>query len=248
VLDLSDVSKSYGRVRALSGVGISLMAGEVVALLGDNGAGKSTLVKVISGTHRPDSGQILVRGEPVEFRNPRDARLRGISTVFQDLALVEVLDVARNIYLGREPTRALGFVRRTYIRRETRALFQSLKIGLPSPRTPVAMLSGGQRQGVAIARAVSQGGEVFVLDEPTAALGLRESGRVMELILGLKERGAAVLVVSHNIDQIFAVADRFHVLRLGRMVTQCAREETTKEELVSFITGAITNPSQRSNS
>ena len=238
VLQLEDISKAYGPVRALSNVSLSLAAGEIVALLGDNGAGKSTLIKVISGMHQPDTGRLLLQGQTVTFRNPRDAQACGIATVFQDLALVDVLDVARNIYLGREPTSALGWVKASEIYRETTALFESLKIGLKSARVPVAMLSGGQRQGVAIARAVSQGGIVFLLDEPTAALGIRESTRVLELVVGLKERGACVVVVSHNIEQIFAIADKFQVLRLGRLVAESRRAETDKEELVSLITGA----------
>ena len=238
ILELRNVSKSYGSVQALRGVSLAIRAGEVLGLLGNNGAGKSTLIKLVAGVLRPDSGEVLSGGHPVSFRNPRDAQAAGIATVFQDLALVEVLDVARNVFLGRELTGPLGFVRQRKMRAESTLLFQSLKIQLPSVRAPVLMLSGGQRQGVAIGRAVHQGGRLFVLDEPTAALGVRESSRVIDLIRELRERGSGVLVVSHNIEQLYDLADRFHVLRLGRTVGERMRQDTTREELVSLLTGA----------
>ena len=238
-LDLSGASKSFGHVDALVGASLSAYSGEVLALVGDNGAGKTTMIKLIAGVHAMDSGVLRVDGEPVEFRNPAHARALGVSTVFQDLALVDVLDVAINMHLGRPLRRAWIVVdRRRMIERAT-DLLRELGIHMPSVRVPVRNLSGGQRQGVAVARAVLQEGNVILMDEPTAALGVRETRQVLEIINKLRARGKAVVLISHDLEVVFDIADRIEVLRLGRV--QGVREigETDRQEIVGMITGAI---------
>lgn len=237
ILELRAVTKAFGHVIALRGVDFEVKPNEIVGLIGDNGAGKSTLVKIMAGLYRPDSGEILFNGEPCSFRDPSDALERGIATVFQDLALVEALDVARNVFLADEPTR-WGVVAKGQMNARAEALIQSLKIGLPSVRTPVLNLSGGQRQGVAVARAVHHGGRVFVMDEPTAALGVKETARVVNVIRELRDKGSSIVVVSHNLDLLYDVADRFHVLRLGRTAGTRMAQATSRADLVALITGA----------
>lgn len=232
------ISKSFGAVAALRDVDMEAYRGEVLALVGDNGAGKSTLVKVLSGIYPPDSGELYLGDRKVIFRDPLDARKAGIATVFQDLALVEPLDVARNVFLGREPT-AGPFVQRKRMHREAAERIAALKIRLPSVRTTVGLLSGGQRQGVAIARAVLQGGEIIIMDEPTAALGVRETHRVEGIIRELRDRGLVVIVVSHDLELVFRIADRIQVMRLGRRAGVVHRSETTRHEVVTLITGDV---------
>jgi ABC-type sugar transport system ATPase subunit len=237
VIALRSVTRAFGHVIALRDVDFDVYPNEIVGLIGDNGAGKSTLVKILAGVVRPDSGEILCEGEPCVFHGPGDALAHGIATVFQDLALVEILDVARNVFLANEPTR-YGVVSRRRMIASTESLFRSLKVNMPSVRVPVLSLSGGQRQGVAIARAVHHGGRVFVMDEPTAALGVRETARVVNIIRELKEKGSSVVVVSHNLDLLFNVVDRFQVLRLGRTAGIRAVGSTSREDLVRLIMGA----------
>jgi ABC-type sugar transport system ATPase subunit len=237
ILELRGVTKSFGHVRALRGVDFRVGTNEIVGLIGDNGAGKSTLVKIMAGVHRPDNGEVFIDGQPCSFQGPSDALNQGIATVFQDLALVEVLDVARNVFLANEPTR-WGVVARRRMITLAEALVSSLRIDLPSVRTPVSSLSGGQRQGVAVARAVHHGGRVFVMDEPTAALGVKETGRVVRVIRELRDKGSSVVVISHNLDLLFDVVDRFHVLRLGKTAGVRLTGATSREELVALITGA----------
>jgi ABC-type sugar transport system ATPase subunit len=237
ILEARGVSKAYGHVQALAAVDFEVLPREIVGLVGDNGAGKSTLVKILAGVIQPDSGEIYRNGELISVTSPAVARGAGIATVFQDLAVVDVLDIPRNIYLGREPSR-FGLVDSRRMRRESRRLIESLGIRLPSIAAQVAMLSGGQRQSVAIARAVHQGGEVFVLDEPTAALGVRESTQVRRLIEDLRAKGSSIVLISHNLELLFGLVDRFHVLRLGRTAGFLRAPGTTRDDVVALITGA----------
>ena len=241
LLGLRSVSKAFGSIRALVDVDFDLHASEIVAVVGDNGAGKSTMVKILSGVYPPDDGTVLVRGQEARFRSPADAYANGIATVFQDLALVEALDVARNVFLGREPSR-FGIVARRQMDRETLGVFTTFGINVPSISRTVALLSGGQRQGVAIARAVLRGGAAVIMDEPTAALGVRETAHVLDIVRRLRDQGRGVVVVSHNLELVFDVADRIHVMRLGR--TAGVRDATTTDhsEIVRLIMGARAAP------
>lgn len=232
------ISKAYGAVQALSDVDFYVQPGETVALVGDNGAGKSTLMKILCGAVQPDVGELQVNGEILRFAGPRDARQRGISVVYQNLALVDEFDVAHNVFLGRAPTRFLRVDRRR-MARETRAVLDELTVDLPSVRAPVRFLSGGQRQAVAIARAVHQGGRLLIMDEPTAALGVQEGSKVLQLIERLKARELAIVVVSHNLEHVFAIADRIVVLRGGRLVGS-RDTASTHSDIVHMIVGGTT--------
>ena len=244
VLALKGVSKSFGPVQALEDVDFELEAGEVVALVGDNGAGKSTLVKTVAGIHAPDSGRILFDGSPVSISSPKDATSLGIAVVYQDLALCDNLDVVENLYLGQEkvaggPAGALArSLDETAMERRAHELLEGLAVTIVNLRTEVGTLSGGQRQQVAIARSLLGEPKVVLLDEPTAALGVRQTALVLELIKRLREQGHGVLVVSHNLADVFEVADRVLVLRLGRNAGDYRTEETSEEEVVAAITGA----------
>jgi len=237
ILELRGVSKYFGHVRALEEVDFDLLAGEVLALVGDNGAGKSTLIKIISGVYQPDKGAIYLDGRRVSIPNPRVARSLGIATVYQDLALVDQRDVAANLFLGREPVQGLVVDRRRMVEEAERVL-QELHIRIPSVHAVVGLLSGGQRQAVAIGRAVAQGGRIIIMDEPTAALGIEQARHVLDLILRLKAEGHAVIVISHNLRHVFSVADRITVLRGGRKVGTRRKTETSGEEIVKMIVGA----------
>jgi ABC-type sugar transport system ATPase subunit len=225
-------------VTALDGVDLSAFAGQVLAVVGDNGAGKSTLIKILSGVYRPDAGEINVSGRPSAFSEPAAARRAGIATVFQDLALVEVLDVATNMFLGQFPRRG-WFVNRKAMDTQSRAFLDELKITVSSVKTEIGMLSGGQRQIVAIARAMRTGAHTILLDEPTAALGVRETARAIELIRELRERGKTVICVSHDMNFVFELADRVQVLRLGRVAGVREVASTTKDEVIAMITGSL---------
>jgi len=240
ILQTKNISKSFGHVQALKNVDLDLYPSEVVALIGDNGAGKSTLIKIISGIYQRDSGEVLYKGEKVEINEPKDAvQKAGVSTVYQDLALVEVQDVGVNIYLNMEPTFFGIFINYKKLYNNAEKLIKDLKIDLPSVRVNVAELSGGQRQGVAIARALARGREIFILDEPTAALGVEQQANVNKLILKLKEDKKTVLLISHNLEHVFEVADRLVILRRGEKVGERVKESTNKEEVVGLITGAV---------
>jgi ABC-type sugar transport system ATPase subunit len=239
VLEVHDVRKRYGHVDALAGVSCVIYPGEVVALLGDNGAGKSTLVKVISGVIRADVGRVLLNGTPVSFKRPTEALRSGITTVYQDLAVVDTLDVARNIYLGMVPLRWGIFVNYPKMYADARIVLDRLRISLKSVHTRVGDLSGGQRQSVAIARALAHKAHLVLMDEPTAALGVAQQEKVNELIVGVRDQGQSVLVISHNLEHMFAIADRFIILRHGRCVGVRQRGGTNREEIVGLITGAI---------
>jgi ABC-type sugar transport system ATPase subunit len=237
VLRLTRVSKSFGHVQALQEVDFELLPGEVMAIVGDNGAGKSTLIKIISGAYQPDSGKIELDGSPIRITTPRMARDLGIATVYQDLALVDQRSVAANLFLGREPHRSF-FVDKARMLREAERVLSDLHIRIPSVHAPVGVLSGGQRQAVAIGRAMAQGGRVVILDEPTAALGLEQSHVVVELIHRLKASGHSVIVISHNLQHVFSVADRITVLRGGRRVAVRTKLDVTGEEIIKLILGA----------
>jgi len=244
ILQMRGVSKRFGAVQALNNVDFEVYLNEVVGLVGDNGAGKSTLVKVISGVYRADSGQYIFDGQDVHVTNPRDATSLGIETVYQDLALCDNLDVVANLYLGREETSTVipGLVQPiSELSMEQRAvqLLAELHVRLPSARRQIAMLSGGQRQSVAVARAVLWNSRVVLLDEPTAALGVEQTAQVKELIRRLRERGLGVVVISHNLADIFDVSDRIIVLRLGRRVATFDTHATNQEAVVAAITGAV---------
>ena len=240
ILQTKNISKSFGHVQALKNVDLDLYPSEVVALIGDNGAGISTLIKIISGIYQRDSGEVLYKGEKVEINEPKDAvQKAGVSTVYQDLSLVEVQDVGVNIYLNMEPTFFGIFINYKKLYKNAENLIKDLKIDLPSVRVNVADLSGGQRQGVAIARALARGREIFILDEPTAALGVEQQANVNKLILKLKEDKKTVLLISHNLEHVFEVADRLVILRRGEKVGERVKKSTNKEEVVGLITGAI---------
>jgi ABC-type sugar transport system ATPase subunit len=237
LLEARGISKSFLHVQALDNVDFRVEPGEVVALVGDNGAGKSTLMKTLCGAYQPDAGSIVFDGRPVTLRTQRDAIALGIAVVYQDLALVDHRDVASNVFLGREPTRGAA-VDKPRMVREAREVLNNLKVTIPSVQTLVGLLSGGQRQAVAIARAVHQGGRLIFMDEPTAALGVREQAKVLRLIEDLRSQGTAVVVVSHNLQHVFSIADRIVVLRGGRNAGERINAETTPEDIVRLIVGA----------
>ena len=241
VLRAVDVTKRFGGLTALDQVSIQVAAGEVLGLVGDNGAGKSTLIQCISGVYRPDAGQVFLEGREVTFASPMEGRRMGIETIYQDLALCENLDAADNIFLGREPaTRALGVLPaldRATVRREARQVLDQLNIHIPAPERPIRQMSGGQRQAVAIARAVYWNAKLMIMDEPTAALGVPEQRKVLALVRTLRERGVPVILISHNLLDVFAVADRIVVLRRGRMVGDLATARTDTNEVVSLMVG-----------
>jgi ABC-type sugar transport system ATPase subunit len=231
------LSKSFGHVRALQDVDIDIYDKEVFAIVGDNGAGKSTLTKILSGVHQPDKGEITVGQQPVRINDPHKARELGIATVYQNLALVDVRNVAENLYLGREPTRWRFFVDRRKMIADAQKAIADLRVHIPSLTTEVGQLSGGQRQSIAIGRATSQQSRIIIMDEPTAALGVKESRKVLDLILRLKAGGHGVVVISHNMRHVFSVADRILVLRHGRVAGVRSKSETTPDEIVKLIVG-----------
>jgi D-xylose transport system ATP-binding protein len=241
-LQLRGVAKSFGAVRALDGVDLEIHPGEVIGLVGDNGAGKSTLVKVMSGNVNPYEGEVLFDGQPVELRSPKSAAELGIATVYQDLALCDNLDVVGNLFLGRVTTRWAGALRsldEESMERRTLDVLRSLGVRtVQDVRAPVASLSGGQRQSIAVARAVMWNSKVVLLDEPTAALGVEQSRQVLELVKRLRSQGLAVVLISHNLADVFEVADRVVVLRLGRVAGDFRTVGTSAEEVIAAITGA----------
>ncbi len=242
VLSARRLSKHFGGVQALDDVNFDLHRGEVLALAGDNGAGKSTLIKSISGVHQPSSGEIWYRGAPVSFAKPRAAREAGIETIYQDLALADNLDVGANVFLGREPMRkVLGVfpaLDRALMRERARAVVETLDIAIKDVTVPVRALSGGQRQAVAIGRAIHWNAEVLIMDEPTAALGVPEQRKVVALIKSLKAQNKAVIFISHNLADIFAVSDRILVLRRGQKAGERVIHETDGDEIVKLMVGS----------
>jgi fructose transport system ATP-binding protein len=246
VLEARGLTKRYGHVTALDGADLDLLPGEVLAVIGDNGAGKSTLIKILTGAEQPDTGEIWLDGAPIRFRNPLDARRHGIETVYQDLAVAPALDIASNLFLGRELRRGgvlgglLRMLDKPRMRAESARHMAELRIGLRSLTQAVENLSGGQRQGVAVARAAAWGHHVLVMDEPTAALGVKESGQVLDLIRRIRERGLPVVLISHNMPHVFEIADRIHIQRLGRRVAVVRPDEYSMAEVVAVMTGAMT--------
>lgn len=250
LLSIRNLRKRFGAVEALSGVSLDVHPGEVVALVGDNGAGKSTTIKMISGVETPDDGEIYFEGKQVTLSGPAVAETLGIQTVYQDLALCDNLDIVSNLYLGRELYKTIipGIIRvinRPEMEKNAIPVMKNLAINLPALSTQVASLSGGQRQTVAVARAVLWGSKMVVLDEPTAALGVAQTRNVLTLIARLAASGVGVLVISHNLSDVFQVADRIVVLRLGRTIARMVTAEVSLEQVVAAITGATEEVEQR---
>lgn len=244
VLEARGVVKRFGRIEALRGTNFEVRPGEVVALLGDNGAGKSTLVKTLCGVYRPDEGQILVDGKPVTFHSPSDAQAMGIEVVYQDLALAPDLDSAANVFLNRELLRGgiagkLGVLDSAEMRRRTETALEEMQVKLPSVAVRMDALSGGQRQSVAVVRAIMWADRLVVMDEPTAALGVEQQKAVLRLIRRVRETGRSVVLISHNVPDVLAVADRAEVLRHGRRTARFEGDQMTTENLVGAITGAL---------
>jgi ABC-type sugar transport system ATPase subunit len=245
ILQVKDLYKRFGGLVAVDHVSLDIHPGEVVGLLGDNGAGKSTLIKMISGAYKPDGGHILLNGEVVSFATPLEARRRGIETIYQDLALCENLDASANIFLGRERMRhQLGFLRvldRPFMLRQARQVLDQLDIRIPELRSPIRQLSGGQRQAVSIARAVYWNAHLMIMDEPTAALGVPEQLKVLELIRTLRHQGVPVILISHNMQDVFAVADRVIVMRRGSKAGEARISDTNENDVVGLMVGAEYN-------
>jgi fructose transport system ATP-binding protein len=245
VMEARGLVKRYGRVTALSGADFELLPQEVMAVIGDNGAGKSTLIKALSGALVPDEGEIFLDGEHVRFHSPLDARRQGIETVYQDLAVSPAMDIAENLFLGREPRRrgVLGSVLRMIDKpamlKRSREAMSELNIGVNSMRQPVETLSGGQRQGVAVARSAAFGRHVVIMDEPTAALGVKESNQVLDLIRRVRERGLPVILISHDMPHVWEVADRIHVQRLGKRIAVIDPKQVSSSDGVAIMTGAL---------
>lgn len=240
-LRATGITKRFGALTALRGVDLEINGGEVLALLGDNGAGKSTFIKILAGAHPQSDGELLVEGAPVRFSSPKDAASSGIATIFQELALSENLSISENVFLGRELRRSLlgvPFLRRKAMRDRVDGLLHELDAHISDPEAPVGSLSGGQRQAVAICRALNLNAKLVIMDEPTAALAVAETRKVLQLTRKLAERGCAVVLISHNIADVFEVADRMVVFRRGRKVAERRKAETNPEEIVSLITGA----------
>ncbi|WP_333732324.1 ATP-binding cassette domain-containing protein [Streptomyces sp. IBSBF 3010] len=245
VLSARNLVKRYGHVTAIDGADFDLMPGEVLAVIGDNGAGKSSLIKALTGAVVPDSGEIRLNGEPIRFNGPQDAHEHGIETVYQDLAVAPSMDIASNMFLGRELRRkdilgrALRMLDKKAMRARAAEHMAELKIGLGSLTQPVETLSGGQRQAVAVARAAAWARSVVVMDEPTAALGVKESAQVLDLIRRVRDKGIPVILISHNMPHVFEIADRVHVHRLGRRAAVIKPSDHSMAEVVAIMTGAL---------
>ncbi|WP_144223356.1 ATP-binding cassette domain-containing protein [Mesorhizobium amorphae] len=236
-LKLQDIHKTFSGITAIENFSLEVYPGEIVALVGDNGAGKSTLIKIISGVHSPTSGTISIEGETVTMSNATMARSHGIEVVYQDLALADQQSVYMNMFLGREPVNGLGLLDRRRMIAETETLVKELDVRIPSAHATIRDLSGGQRQGVAIARATHWASKLILLDEPTAALGVAETAKVEEIVLSLKRRNIGVLIISHSLDQVFRLSDRICVLRRGKQIGVRETAKTDKNEIIAMITG-----------
>jgi simple sugar transport system ATP-binding protein len=240
LLEADRLSKYYGNIVALKDISAHVDAGEVTCLLGDNGAGKSSFIKILSGVHRPDQGRLLVDGEEVEFTSPRDARAKGIATVYQDLAMVPLMSIWRNFFLGAEPRKGIGPLQwfdSATAKRIVRKELQEMGIDIRDPDQPVGTLSGGERQSVAIARAVYFGARVLILDEPTSALGVKQAGVVLRYVLQARDRGVAVIFITHNPHHAYPVGDRFVILNRGQSLGDYAKSEIDQQELVRLMAG-----------
>ncbi len=244
ILSLKNITKRFGGLVALDNVNIDLYKNEILALVGDNGAGKSTLIKIISGAYQPDGGEIYLNGEKVNFNTPLDSKKAGIETVYQDLALIDSLNITNNLFLGREEEFSLfwgiiKFLKHKSMEDKTKEILKTLGIEMPNIRENVQFLSGGQRQTIPVARSVAFGKKIILLDEPTSALAVSEVEHIIGLIRKLKEKGLSLIIITHNLEHAFAVADRFVVLRVGRKVGERLKEETDVDEIVKMITGGI---------
>ncbi|MCT1805046.1 ATP-binding cassette domain-containing protein [Corynebacterium sanguinis] len=237
IIQLEDVTKSYGAFDALRGVNLEIDQGEVLCVLGDNGAGKSTLIKILSGLHQPTSGQMLLDGTPTTFSSPRDAINHGIATVYQNLAIVDSLSVWRNFFLGNEITGTFGILKQDEMRSRCNEALREMGIVIPDVDVEAGNLSGGQRQVLSIARAIHFGARVVILDEPTAALGVKQSGMVLRFVAAARERGVAVVLVTHNPHHAYLVGDRFTIVKLGRQELVADRDQITLEELTRQMAG-----------
>jgi simple sugar transport system ATP-binding protein len=244
VLEARDISKAFGAVHALSGVDFQVYPGEVVGLIGDNGAGKSTLINILTGVYPPDSGDVIFEGHPVHFHGPQDARQLGIETVYQDLAIAPHLDSVANMYLGREALKSgllgrLGFLNNRAMVEQSATYLKQMRVRIPDPTRAMTTLSGGQRQGVAVARSVMWASKVVIMDEPIAALGVAQASMVLDLIGQVRNSGIPVVFISHNMPHIFEVSDRIVVLRLGRVAAELHPKVNTIDEAVSLMTGSL---------
>lgn len=240
VLEVRNISKYFGSVIALNGVSMTLHKGEVMCLLGDNGAGKSTLIKTLSGVHKPDEGDYLVDGRPVDFGSPRDALEAGIATVYQDLAMIPLMSIARNFFLGSEPHKGWGIFRRFDVEKARRVATEEMaKMGIDirDPEQAVGTLSGGERQSVAIARAVYFGAKVLILDEPTSALGVKQAGTVLRYIAQARQRGIAVIFITHNPHHAYPIGDRFTLLKRGKTLGTFTKDELSRDEMIHMMSG-----------
>lgn len=240
LLEVRDVVKYFGNVIALNGISMTLYPGEVMCLLGDNGAGKSTLIKTLSGVHRPDDGLYLVEGKPVAFSSPRDALAHGIATVYQDLAMIPLMSIARNFFLGSEPTVGWGIFKRFDVESANQIVreeMQKMGIDIRDPEQAVGTLSGGERQSVAIARAVYFGAKVLILDEPTSALGVKQAGTVLRYIARARQQGVAVIFITHNPHHAYPIGDRFTLLKRGQTLGTYTKQEISREEMIRMMSG-----------
>jgi simple sugar transport system ATP-binding protein len=240
LIEVQNVSKYFGQVIALQDISMSVGAGEVMCLLGDNGAGKSTLIKILAGVHQHEEGRVFVEGEEVRFVSPRDALDRGIATVYQDLAMIPLMGISRNFFLGREPTKGVGPFKRldvAFADRVTHEEMRRMGIEIRDPSQPVGTLSGGERQSVAIARAVYFGAKVLILDEPTSALGVKEAAVVLRYVAQAKERELAVIFITHNVHHAYPIGDRFTILNRGRSYGTFEKSEVSREEVVTMMAG-----------
>jgi len=238
IIELKGINKTYGAVQALNNVDFELQEGEVLGLVGDNGAGKSTLIKIISGVILADSGEFYFEGEKINIRGPHDSRNLGIETVYQDLALLDYLDISKNMFIGREHRVGKFFYNSKKMVMDSENILKKLGINIPSIQSEVRFLSGGQRQAIAVGRAAFWGCKIVIMDEPTAALGVKESGKVIELIRNLKKNGLSMIIISHNLEHVFKIADRVIVLRKGQRVADRKITQTNGDEVVKLITGA----------
>ena len=240
LIEVQSISKYFGSVIALKDISMRVGGGEVMCLLGDNGAGKSTLIKTLSGVHQPDEGKMLLEGEEVKFTSPRDALDRGIATVFQDLAMIPLMGISRNFFLGREPTKGFGPLKvydASFADRVTREQMKKMGIDIRDPSQPVGTLSGGERQSVAIARAVYFGAKVLILDEPTSALGVKQAAVVLRYIAQTRDQGLGVIFITHNVHHAYPVGDRFTILKRGRSYGTFEKNEVSREEVASMMAG-----------
>lgn len=238
-LQVNNIYKTFNHIRALRGVSLAAYEGEVLAIVGDNGAGKSTLIKILSGVLQPDKGSLTIGRKEYKGLTPKEAIAAGISTVYQDLALGNTMDVASNIFLGKERSR-FGFLKKADMKKEAEKILENLEINIPDVTVSVGNLSGGQRQGVAVARLVRNGGKILIFDEPTAAMGLNESAAVLKLIRKLADQGYLVIIISHNLQHVFKISDQICIMRQGNVIKQLKTVDTTMDEVVSLITGTIT--------